>query len=97
MFGVLLNKKIKTLKHKIVSGLEGRGVQTRPFFYPLHKQPLLSNLNLPNFANLPIAENLYDSGFYLPSGNGYKTNEIEEISAIFNEVLSDIVQQYDDN
>ena len=48
--------------------LEGLGVQTRPFYWPMHEQPVFRRMGL--FANerYPVAERLARRGFYLPSG-----------------------------
>jgi perosamine synthetase len=91
--GILLCEKMKDYKLDLVNRLEAMGVQTRPFFYPLHRQPLLGNYSIDLNQSLPNSENLYDSGFYLPTGNGYIDREIIEISTIFNRVMSELVQE----
>jgi perosamine synthetase len=34
----------------------------------MHKQPIFKKMNLFNKVKLPVAENLANNGFYLPSG-----------------------------
>ncbi|MAL85814.1 MAG: aminotransferase DegT [Opitutae bacterium] len=55
------------------------GIGTRPFFYPLHKQPCFSHL-LKVKKKLDCSESLADFGFYLPSGLTLTEEEIFKIS-----------------
>ena len=54
----------KTVMKRLVES----GVQTRPFFYPLHKQPAFEKFDWFRKETLPISEYLYKYGFYLPAG-----------------------------
>ena len=56
--------------------LRDRGVDTRPFFYPLHKQPMLSKYSLDAQPSLPVAERLGNQGLYLPSFVGITDDEV---------------------
>ena len=56
--------------------LRDRGVDTRPFFYPLHKQPMLSKYSLDTQPSLPVAERLGNQGLYLPSFVGITDDEV---------------------
>ena len=44
------------------------GVGTRPFFYPIHQQPVFRSSGLFGGVNAPVAETLAMTGFYIPSG-----------------------------
>ena len=44
------------------------GVGSRPFFWPMHEQPVFRNRGLFAGENHPVAERLARRGFYLPSG-----------------------------
>lgn len=59
---------------KLTKSLLKKGIETRPFFYPLHNQPFLKNV-----LSLPNAEYLGKNGFYLPSGLGLKESEIKYV------------------
>jgi len=73
VFGVLLNPKIKKMASQIMQSLKIKGVGTRPFFWPLHKQPILQEFYQ---EPLPISELISETGFYLPSGVGTTEKEI---------------------
>jgi perosamine synthetase len=52
----------------VMRRLADRKVGSRPFFYPLHRQPVLNRLGFGVDDRLPVAERLGDQGLYLPSG-----------------------------
>jgi len=63
---------------EIQESLSKSGIETRPFFYPLHLQPCNdSNAFLPN--RFPNATMLGETGFYLPTPFDLSQEEIEFI------------------
>jgi len=70
--------------------LRDRGVDTRPFFYPLHKQPMLSKYSLDSQPSLLVAEWLGNQGLYLPSFVGITDNEVsfcaQQLIAVLHEL-----------
>jgi len=83
VYGILLkdSKKMQI----IVDQLRKNGIGTRPFFYPLHKQPILKNLNI-NY-NLPNSEFLSENGFYLPSGVGMTMEQVDYVATTLNSIF----------
>lgn len=75
VYGIVLKKRYLSFKEIIIRELKKNGIETRPFFYPLHLQPILKKKISIN-GRYPNSENLYKSGFYIPSGLGIKKNEI---------------------
>jgi perosamine synthetase len=69
--------------------LGGAGVGTRPFFYPLHMQPVLKKFGIEPKGEFPNSEKLYEYGFYLPSGLGISNEEIEKVVSIMTNILRD--------
>ena len=74
--GVLLPDRCDT--RAIAAALRERGVDTRPFFYPLHRQPLLRQYSLADQAPLPVSERLGAQGLYLPSFVGITDDDISQ-------------------
>jgi perosamine synthetase len=68
VYGVVLKDEMPCDAEEAMKRLASKGVGTRPFFWPMHQQPIFRNLGL--FANesCPVAERLAKRGFYLPSG-----------------------------
>jgi perosamine synthetase len=64
-----LAKKINAAK--VMDILGSNNIGTRPFFFPLHKQPIVNKyFNSSDSLELPNCEYISENGFYLPSGLG---------------------------
>ena len=87
VFALTLADEVSRNAHEIMAALGKRGVGTRPFFYPMHKQPVFKKMGL--FANekYPNAEKLYNRGFYIPSGLGITDQQIEAVAKTIKEVV----------
>ena len=68
--------------------LRKNGIDTRPFFWPMHKQKILNKLNLIHSNNFPNSEYISKYGFYLPSSLSLKNSEIDYICDKLNYILS---------
>jgi perosamine synthetase len=79
--GIIL--KDTTVNSNVIrSHLESSGVGTRPFFYPLHLQPLLGKFGFAGTTDCPVSEKLWHYGFYVPTGTGMKLTDVDKISEI---------------
>lgn len=67
--------------------LAQRGIGTRPFFWPLHEQPVLHARGLCQGLRLPVAERLARRGFYLPSGLALSVADQQRVIATVRECL----------
>ena len=70
-----------------MSQLGKKGIGTRPFFCPMHKQPVLLNKDLFKGESYPNAEHLYKKGFYLPSGLSLSEDQIVRVSTELKKIL----------
>lgn len=68
VFGVILGDTLNTDAERVMSALGKAGVGTRPFFWPMHEQPVFNNMGLFCSERHPVAERMARRGFYLPSG-----------------------------
>src|SRR3990167_10098563 len=73
MFGIVIKDNFKK---EVKERLANKGIETRDFFYPIHKQPCFPGLNHLCFPN---SEYLYENGLLLPSGYGLKREQIKYI------------------
>jgi len=87
MYGVVLGEKLNITAAQIMEKLKGLGVQTRPFFYPLHLQPAFEKYPWFRKESLPVSEKLYKYGFYLPSGLTLEDSQIEEVAGAVEKAL----------
>jgi perosamine synthetase len=68
--------------------LADQGIGTRPFFYPMHKQPCL-NHETDSKVELPDSEFLGKYGFYLPSGITLTQDEVAKVAHALVSVMED--------
>jgi len=83
VFGIVLKKSNKVKKKVLQNKLFKMGIETRPFFYPLNKQPALIKNEQVNFdrdKDYPVSKYIYDNGFYLPTGLGTSLTTIETVA-----------------
>lgn len=80
VFGLLLNEKAKLTNEGVMAELAKSKIGTRPFFYPMHLQPVFRRMGLFDNESYPVAEKLYNRGFYIPSGLGLKDAEITVVA-----------------
>jgi perosamine synthetase len=87
VFGVVLNDEVSFGASVAMDRLTGRGIGTRPFFWPMHEQPVFQNMGLFQGVRCPVAERLARRGFYLPSGLALTPADIEVIVTKVREAL----------
>ena len=80
VFGIVLNEDVKFNAKEAMKKLAEKGIGTRPFFYPLHKQPVFEKMGLFDNISRPISENLHTRGFYIPSGLNLTCDKIEYVA-----------------
>lgn len=88
VYGLVLDDNLGMNAEEVMRRLTEKGIGTRPFFCPMHMQPVLKRLGLFEGENYPVAERLYRQGFYIPSGMSLSDKDIEVSAAVVKEVLS---------
>jgi perosamine synthetase len=88
VFGVVLDASFPENAQWIMNELSKVGIGTRPFFYPMHLQPVFNKMGLFQNESYPVAENLAERGFYLPSGLGILDSEIERSADALLKILN---------
>lgn len=83
MYSVLLADTGVTVD-AVRRGLAERGIDTRPFFHPIHTLPPYRS-----HLRLPIAEKLAARGLNLPSGVGLEPEHVERVAQALAEILED--------
>lgn len=72
----------------VMKKLAQKKIGTRPFFYPMHLQPALKKSGLFDNEQYPVAERLYEYGFYLPSGLTLSEEQMRIVAQTLKEVLA---------
>ena len=88
VFGLVLGDSYPFDASEAMRRLAERKIGTRPFFWPMHEQPVFRNLGLFRNVRCPVAERLARRGFYLPSGLALTPSEIQTVAAEVHEILS---------
>jgi len=88
VYAITLKDGIAKTTKQIMSELGEYKVGTRPFFYPMHQQPVFNRAGLFLQDRLPNSEKLYKMGFYIPSGLALTQDQAVEVSEALHEVLS---------
>ncbi len=82
MYGVVLRDSFGRTRDETMSMLRQNGVDTRAFFCPMSLQPVFRGKD-PRFPDVsgsyPVSMELWNKGFYLPSGLSLTRKEIEEV------------------
>jgi len=80
MYGVAIRPEFGIGRGPLLESLHRDGVETRTFFCPMNQQPALQRL--PGFKAdpCPVADKLWETGFYLPSGTNLTSTQIEQIA-----------------
>lgn len=87
MYGVVLNRAAGLDAKTVMKRLAENGIQTRPFFYPLHKQPAFEKFDWFKREELPVSEDLYKYGFYLPSGLALTETQLDQVCKAVRKVI----------
>lgn len=90
IFGILLKDKVAINASEFMVRLAEKGIGTRPFFYPMHRQPVFNNKGMYLNESHPISEKLYERGFYPPSGLSLSDNDVENVVEAIKQVLVEI-------
>tara|TARA_Y100000310_G_C20639630_1_gene793177 strand:- start:9 stop:1124 length:1116 start_codon:yes stop_codon:yes gene_type:complete len=84
MYSILIEDDFGMTMQEVREELLKKGIDTRTFFIPIHKQPVFINGNNGNYpdtnGNYPISEELARKGLYLPSSSSLTQEQIIYIS-----------------
>lgn len=80
VYGVTLNSQYSgPERDKVCALLQKSGVGVRPFFWPIHEQPVYRDRYFQNTPRHPNAERIARTGFYLPSGVALTDQQIVDV------------------
>ena len=87
VYGLVLDDEVPFDAAKAMQRLAQQGIGTRPFFWPMHEQPVLRGMGLFVGEEYPVAEGLARRGFYLPSGLALTEAQQERVVRAMGELL----------
>jgi perosamine synthetase len=74
MYSVLVTDEFGLTRDELRTQLRQAGIETRPFFYPVHTLPMYNT-----GQSLPVAEELSRRGINLPSGATLTPEQIDYV------------------
>ena len=84
---LILNKNLKIDNIKAAKKLRKFGIETRPFFWPMHKQKVLKNYDFYNSDKYKNSDYISKYGFYLPSSLNLTVSEIGYVCKKVNQIF----------
>lgn len=90
MYGILIDRSFRLKKDALREELKQKGIETRDFFIPTHRQPFFKKLGIKSNNDFPVSDDISRRGFYLPSGTGLRKSEIRYVADIVKNICSQI-------
>ena len=87
VYGVVLDETVRFDAEVAMKRLAAEGVDTRPFFWPMHEQPVLRRMGLFEGVSCPQAERIARRGFYIPSGLALSHAQAEQVAKVLRRIL----------
>jgi len=88
VFGVVLADSVPFDAEVAMKRLAELGIGTRPFFWPMHEQPVYVKSGLFSGDRHPNAERIARRGFYLPSGLALTDEQIIRVAEAVRRILA---------
>jgi perosamine synthetase len=79
MYGLVVREKTGLDARALAAKLAEHGIETRPFFFGMHAQPVLRERGLFAGEDYPVADRLAQQGLYLPSGLAMDQRQLEYV------------------
>lgn len=94
MYGVVLRESFGRSRDETMQMLQARGIETRAFFFPLHRQPVFQQGVDPRFPGVsgsyPVSERLGRCGLYVPSGLRLTEQDVSTVVDVLMECQHDL-------
>jgi perosamine synthetase len=78
VYGILIEDEFGLDRKTVQAELKRNGIETRRFFYPLHRQPIIPKTGIR--TEFPMSARISDRGMYLPSYIGMGSATIERVA-----------------
>jgi perosamine synthetase len=90
MFHIVLRGPLKGKRQCVMEELRKRGIETREAFIPYNMQEIFIKKGLTKKEDCPIANEVAENGFYLPSGPILSDEELSFVSESVKEIIKNI-------
>jgi perosamine synthetase len=87
VYGIVLHDEVPFDAGEAMKRLSARRIGSRPFFFPMHEQPVFRKMGLFTDETYPVAERLARRGFYIPSGLALTDEQMNHAADAVREML----------
>lgn len=87
VYGLVLKDEVPFDAEEAMRRLGRFKIGTRPFFWPMHEQPVFKKMGLFEGEAYPVAERIARRGFYIPSGLALTDDQMVEVADALREVM----------
>jgi len=87
VYGLVLDDWVPFDAKEAMARLARLGIGTRPFFWPMHEQPVFTKMGLFGGESHPNAERIARRGFYIPSGMALQEDQAVRVASALGEIL----------
>jgi perosamine synthetase len=79
VYGLVIKDHIKIKADFIINILRDKNIECRPFFYPMHNQPVYKKMKIFAKEKYLNSERISQKGFYIPCGLGITIKEQNDV------------------
>jgi len=90
VYGIVLKDDIPFEAEEMMHHLHGQKIGTRPFFWPMHEQPVFRKMGLFLNQQYPVAERLARRGFYIPSGLALTEPQMVRVTDVIKHLMTEV-------
>jgi perosamine synthetase len=87
VYGLVLGDRVRFDALEAMKRLGQMKIGTRPFFWPMHEQPVFRKMGLFKRERHPVAERLARRGFYIPSGMALTGGQMERVAECVRDMM----------
>ncbi|WP_017721973.1 DegT/DnrJ/EryC1/StrS family aminotransferase [Kamptonema formosum] len=88
VYGTIIKDEVPFDAAEAMQRLSRHKIGTRPFFWPMHEQPVFHKMGLFKGESHPVAERMARRGFYIPSGLALTDEQMERVADVLREVMA---------
>jgi perosamine synthetase len=87
VFGIVLSEGKEMTGNDLSERLRERKIGSRPFFWPMHKQPVFKKMGLFKNDVHPVSERLATNGIYIPCSAVLNRKQVQRVSDTLHDIL----------
>ncbi len=87
VYGLVLKDDVPFDAEEAMRKLAAEGIGARPFFWPMHEQPVFQKMGMFKGEKYPVAERLARRGFYIPSGLALTGEQMQKVADAVRKIM----------